>query len=67
MAELDITESTVAALGRALGLGLGDGDLANLAEGLRATSQEVASLDSLDLQSVEPAIVFRPHPPAHPL
>ena len=69
MPEREITESTVSALGRALGLGLADEDLANLAEGLRTHWQEIASLDSLDLygpEGVEPAIVFRPRPPAQP-
>jgi hypothetical protein len=69
MSEREITESAVAALGRALGLGLADEDLANLAEGLKTHWQEMASLDSLDLygpEGAEPAIVFRPHLPAQP-
>ena len=66
MPERETTESAVAALGRALGLSLDDEDLANLAEGMRATQQAMASLDSLDLNGVEPAIVFQPRPPAQP-
>ena len=66
MPEREITENVVAALGRALGLRLSAEDLAILATGLQATRQEMASLDSLDLRRVEPAIGFQPRPPAPP-
>ena len=66
MPEREITESAVAALGRALGLNLSAEDLASLAAGLRATRREMASLDSLDLHGVEPAIGFQARPSAHP-
>ena len=62
----EITESAVAALGRAMDLKLSTEDLASLAAGLQATRQEMASLDSFDLYGVEPAIRFQPHPPADP-
>ena len=65
MPEREITESAVAALGRALGLNLSDEDLANLAAGMRAARQQMATLDSLDLHGVEPATVFQPRPPTH--
>ena len=66
MPEPAITESAVAALARAVGLSLSVEDLATLAEGLRATRREMASLDSLELHGVEPAIVFRPRPTTQP-
>lgn len=72
MPEREITENAVAALGRALGMSLSGEDLANVAEGLRANWRDMASLDSLGLyglegvKGVEPAIVFRPSPPAQP-
>ena len=64
--EQEITESAVAALGRALELKLSTEDLASLAAGLHATRREMASLDSFDLDGVEPAIRFQPRPPADP-
>ena len=66
MPEREITENVVEALGRALGWRLSAEDSAILATGLQATRQEMASLDSLDLNGVEPAIGFQPHPPARP-
>jgi hypothetical protein len=66
MPEEEITESAVAALGQALGLSLPAEDLATLAERLQATRREMASLDSLGLDNVEPATGFWPHPPSNP-
>ena len=66
MPEREITENIVSALGRALGWRLSTEDLAVLATGLQATGQDMASLDSLDLHGVEPAIGFEPRPPTHP-
>ena len=61
-----ISESAVAALGHALDLSLSADDLASLAAGLQATRLDMASLDSLDLHGVEPAIRFQPRPAAEP-
>ncbi len=66
MPEQTITESGVAALGRALGLGLTADEVVDLTERLLNAQREMASLDSLDLTDVEPAVGFRPHPPARP-
>ena len=66
MPEREISESGVAARGRALGLGLTPDEAVDLTERLRYAQREMASLDSLDLTGVEPAVGFLPYRPARP-
>jgi len=66
MPEREITESGVEALGRALGLGLTSDEVVDLTQRLLNAQREMASLDGLEFTDVEPAVGFRPYPPARP-
>ncbi|MCH7800820.1 MAG: hypothetical protein IIC24_04655 [Chloroflexi bacterium] len=62
MTDQTITENTVEALALAVGIRLTSDEKTALAASLRATAQDMASLDAMDLKDVEPAITFRADP-----
>ena len=59
MTDQTITENTVEALALAVGIRLTSDAKTALAASLRATARDMASLDSMALKDVEPAITFR--------
>ena len=59
MTDQTITENTIEALALAVGIPLTPDEMTALAANLRATAQDMASLDAMDLKDVEPAITFR--------
>lgn len=59
MTDQTITENTVEALALAVGIRLTSDEKTALAASLRATARDMASLDSMALKDVEPAITFR--------
>ena len=62
MTDHTITENTAESLALAVGIQLTSDEMTALAANLRATAQDMASLDAMDLKDVEPAITFRADP-----
>lgn len=58
MTDQPITDNTVEALALTIGIELTPGEVASLTANIRATAQDTASLDAMDLKDVEPAITF---------
>lgn len=62
MTDETITTSAVEALAQAIGIPLNADEAASLTANVRATVHDIASLDSMDLKDVEPAITFSADP-----
>ena len=60
MAKPEVSKDALRARARAAGLQLSDDRLEELLPQVQQTAEATAGLDELDLEGVEPVVVFRP-------